>query len=207
MITIPAPCLDTLGNLEEDDPPVIMESRGELMPRHPMYPANGQRNGPHSGWRIVLPQSSHALLRVLYRLCGLKARDECKEPFPRPQFKVIDGVPWLQIWTSGTGHINFIGAYNARQGAAPARTFVIPMLSGDMDRIEALAEAFVWIARLNRIANTGPIHAKIIRHHFRREAGTWAHGTHDEFVSCAITDAGLTREERRKSLPEWRVHR
>jgi hypothetical protein len=69
-LTIPAACLEALGGLREEDPPVLVLTPGVVWPWHPvsldadpLLPAD----------RILVQQSAPALIAVLERVCPAPA--------------------------------------------------------------------------------------------------------------------------------------
>ena len=78
----------------------------------------------------MLPQSSAALLRVLARRIGMDI-----EPHEVPCWWRRDDGMWMLGWADGV--------------SCP---FNAPTLAPDMTPMRALAECFVWLARVERVA-------------------------------------------------------
>lgn len=72
-LTIPAACLEALGGLRDEDPPVLMHSDAGGLATfcwHPLGPALWE---PEAGDRILVQQSAPALIAVLERVCPAPA--------------------------------------------------------------------------------------------------------------------------------------
>ena len=191
MITIPAECLSALGDLEESDPPVLVRTDaffdgGEPSDYswHPRCQGAGETlelfldGCEEQNPRLLLPQSSPALLRVLYR--GV----EYSERVPA----------WARFasgcWRLGRGlnAARFV-ASEEDAGSVP-RWSHVPTLAGVTDPTMALACVVVWLARLRRAAARDTA------------MGRYVDGFGSQGIDIA---AALTAIEQNLGLPAWEV--
>jgi hypothetical protein len=140
--TIPQLALDLLGGLEPVDPAVVLSKAGDRpRPRHPRFPYAGEPAGPHSGWRVLIPASSAALIAVLARrMRGMP--DGCQRAL-HPVFwwnPDEDGVE--SDWVIGGG-----GVFWCVRVPAHLQDQAV-----DWSEDQALAEAACWLARCEGVA-------------------------------------------------------
>ena len=130
-ITIPAGCLQELGGLVDEDPPVLFSHPLPLVGAvHPLVTEGYVKRGMPKD-RLLLPQSAPALLRVLARLRCLA--------FPAGE------APRFSVHQLGTGH-NWMASLSAQNTIDIQMCGPVPA-----SRMQALAEVVVWLARVERV--------------------------------------------------------
>lgn len=154
-ILIPAECLLELGGCVPGDGAIECAERASLG-----YDWLQFTNEPYYGDTLVMEGSHSALLRVLARSFGLD---------------VSNGVSWCRAHRLRVGYgggqragIPNMDSYERRfvkdlsEGEARMRDrrgmenlwVTVPTIEREMSRLRSIAEAFVWVARLNRFRNS-----------------------------------------------------
>ncbi len=133
MTVILAAHLVALGWLDSD-PPVLVQhpDTGSLLAMHPSAFIHRK---PSERDLLAVEQSMPALLRVLARSKGMKM-----QPGEVPQWYTIGGDWFLQC--EGRQAWPFT-CHSSVADCWPARS-VVPALTADMDRLEALAAVIEW---------------------------------------------------------------
>ena len=217
--TIPAACLEALGGLQDDDPPVLSQMDEPVMggtqtftwPQHPLDPDSDLGDAE----AVLLPQSAPALLNVAARHIGHEPHEEGVLFFRMGTFWVLQsGVDG----GAGCTLISFPDSLPDREGVVGELSYTlakvpldlhVPTITPDMDRLTALAEMVVWLARIQRtVARRG-----WVGNQWRREKFGWQTG--DGLVTATWADSSRTipddpvvamqEVEQDDGLPAWTV--
>ena len=148
-ITLPAACLAQLGSLQDDDPPVMwggpMRAAGKTTMMydftHPLCCAGAPMG------RILVTQSAPALLRVLARHVG-QSGEQLAWCWVSWGVWMLITVRDGEVVDDPPGWLFAADVIAATDGCT--HETVIPTLTPDMSPMRALAECFVWLARVER---------------------------------------------------------
>ncbi len=211
-LTIPAACLKQLGGLIKTDSPVMLGVPGSTF--HPWHLSAGfDRALAMDGFCLLLPSSAPALLQVLARHVGLTL-----EPGEVPDFSRDDNqghACWFFSSTLSGQWGQLCSLPTVSPDDAEVTLATVPTLTREMSRMHALAEVFVWCARIERLRALG------WDDEARRECegcGAYQYDHIDsngdcgkcgddlaEWLPCVGTQAALAAVEAQLNLPTWTV--